>query len=60
MSNKYYVFSDLHGQGKLWEQIKNFKAKDPSIGLVYLGDACDRGEQGYMIMKDILQNDNIL
>ena len=34
MSNKYYVFSDLHGQGKLWEQIKNFKAKDPSIGLV--------------------------
>jgi serine/threonine protein phosphatase 1 len=60
MSNKYYVFSDLHGQGKLWEQIKNFKAKDPSIGLVYLGDACDRGPDGYKIMKEMLADDDIL
>lgn len=60
MSNKYYVFSDLHGQGRLWEQIKNFKAKDPSIGLVYLGDACDRGPDGYKIMKEMLADDDIL
>lgn len=60
MSNKYYVFSDLHGQGKLWEQIKNFKTKDPSIGLVYLGDACDRGPDGYRIMKEMLADDDIL
>ena len=60
MSNKYYVFSDLHGQGKLWEQIKNFKARDPSIGLVYLGDACDRGPDGYKIMKEMLADDDIL
>ena len=60
MSNKYYVFSDLHGQGKLWEQIKNFKAKDPSIGLVYLGDACDRGPDGYKIMKEMLAMPNVI
>ena len=54
-----YVFSDIHGMLDLYKQIKahlntgNHKA-------IFLGDACDRGEHGYMIMKDILQNDNIL
>lgn len=56
---KTYVFSDIHGVWELYEQIKNH-LNTGDHKAIFLGDACDRGEQGYMIMKDILQNDNIL
>lgn len=54
-----YVFSDIHGMWNLYEQIKaHLNAEGRKA--IFLGDACDRGEHGYMIMKDMLQNDNIL
>ena len=56
---KTYVFSDIHGMWDLYEQIKNH-LNTGDHKAIFLGDACDRGECGYIIMKDMLQNDNIL
>ena len=53
-----YAFSDLHGQYKLWEQIKNFIQPDD---IVYcLGDCADRGPNGWKIIKEIINTPNII
>ena len=49
---KVYALSDLHGQGNLWEQIKTFLKPDDMV--YFLGDAIDRGPNGFAIMKEIL------
>lgn len=52
-----YVFSDLHGQYGLWEQIKNTLKEDD---IAYcLGDNIDRGPRGYDITKEILEDSRI-
>lgn len=56
---KTYVFSDIHGMGELYDLIKNHLTAG-NHKAVFLGDACDRGEDGYAIMKDMLTNENIL
>lgn len=50
--NKTYAFTDLHGMYPLWEQIKNFC--DETDRLIFLGDACDRGDDGLKIIKELL------
>lgn len=55
MSN--YVCSDLHGNGELWKQIKEFL--EPNDTLYFLGDAADRGPDGWNILKEILKDERI-
>lgn len=50
--NKTYAFTDLHGMYSLWEQIRDFC--DESDKLIFLGDACDRGDDGLKIIKELL------
>lgn len=55
--NKTYAFTDLHGMYPLWEQIKNFC--DETDKLIFLGDACDRGDDGLKIIKELLQDKRV-
>lgn len=56
--NKTYAFTDLHGQYDLWEQIKNYC--DDTDTLYFLGDACDRGEYGLEIMRELLKDKRVI
>ena len=49
-----YACSDLHGNWELWAEIKKFLKPDDT--LYYLGDATDRGSDGWAILKD-MRND---
>ena len=53
-----YACADLHGQGQLWDQIKNFLK--PEDILYFLGDAIDRGPDGYRIMKELLLDKRVI
>lgn len=51
---KCYVFSDIHGNYNLFKQIKSFfKSEDVCY---VLGDCADRGESGYTIIKEVLND----
>ena len=52
-----YIFTDIHGDMNAWLAVKE-KFCSPENTLVFLGDACDRGNDGYEIMKDIYNMDN--
>ena len=52
-----YVFSDLHAQTNLWEQIKNYIKKDDE--LICLGDCVDRGPGGITILQEVLADPRI-
>ena len=52
-----YAIADLHGNWKLWAQIKDFLK--PEDTLYVLGDAADRGEHGWAIIKEILDKPNV-
>ena len=54
---KTYVFTDLHGQYKLWEQIKAYlKPEDKAY---CLGDCVDRGPHGIKILSEIMADSRI-
>ena len=56
-----FCFTDIHGQYKLYKAIIDYcKKQDPRCTIVYLGDACDRGPDGYKIMKDLLSDPQII
>ena len=52
-----YACADLHGRYDLWAKIKNILKPDDT--LYFLGDAIDRGEDGYKIMKEMLADPRI-
>lgn len=52
-----YACSDLHGNWELWVAIKNFLKEDDK--LFYLGDATDRGPDGWAILKEMLNDKRI-
>lgn len=55
---KAFAFSDIHGQGKLFKQIMDYlNSLDEDFSCFCLGDACDRGPDGYAIMKQLLAAD---
>ena len=56
MTNRF-VFTDLHGNYNLWKKVEEFIAGQPAI---FLGDAADRGLDGYKIMKELLDSPNII
>ena len=54
---KIYAFSDIHGQWELFDKILKHIKKDNEEYLCYfLGDACDRGPDGYKIMTYLLEH----
>ena len=53
-----YVCSDLHGNWELWAEIKKFLKPDDT--LYYLGDATDRGPDGWSILKEMLNDTRII
>lgn len=55
---KVFAVSDLHGQGQLWNRIKEFLAPDDT--LYFLGDAIDRGPEGYRIMNELLEDPRVI
>lgn len=52
-----YACSDLHGNKYLWDAIKDFLAPDDI--LYYLGDATDRGPDGWAILKEMLNDKRV-
>ena len=56
---RYLVMSDIHGMGGLWEQVKE-ELEQEETTLIFLGDACDRGPDGYRIMKEMLAMPNVI
>lgn len=52
-----YVFSDLHGNMEVYKKIKELIGDNFAI---FLGDACDRNEDGYAIIKDLLPCSNVV
>ena len=52
-----FACADLHGQRGLWEQIKHYLLPDDK--LYFLGDAIDRGPDGYNIMKELLSDSRV-
>lgn len=59
ISMRYLVMSDIHGMGGLWEQVKQ-ELEQEETTLIFLGDACDRGPDGYKIMKEMLSMPNVI
>ena len=53
----FYVCSDLHGEGKLWDKIKEFLK--PTDNLICLGDCIDRGLDGWRILKEMLLDERV-
>ena len=53
-----FVCSDIHGNYKIWTKIKNFLNADDI--LYYLGDATDRGPDGWKILKEMLSHPNVI
>lgn len=52
-----YTFSDIHGMWDLYKAIMDYcHEQDPEAMIIYCGDACDRGPDGYRIMKELLNN----
>lgn len=60
MHNIFY-FTDIHGQWHLYRAIVDYcKNNDPECTIIFGGDACDRGPDGYKIMKDLLSDPQIV
>lgn len=52
-----WVTADLHGNYILWEQIKAFLKEDDT--LIFLGDAIDRGDRGFEIFMELLNDERV-
>ena len=52
-----FVFSDLHGNYSLWEQIRDFM--QPIDRAYCLGDCADRGPDGLRIMEEVYNDPRI-
>lgn len=53
-----YALSDIHGMGDLWNQIKAYLQSDDK--LYFLGDAADRGPDGFKIMQELLADPRVI
>lgn len=60
MTNIFF-FTDIHGHLPLFNYIISWcLEQDPNCIIIYGGDACDRGEHGYEIIKQLLNNKQII
>ena len=56
-----FFFTDIHGSRPLFDAIMNYcKEQDPEATIIFGGDACDRGLDGYKIMHELLSNPYII
>lgn len=56
-----FYFTDIHGCYHLFQAVMDFCMKqDPECMIIFGGDACDRGKDGYRIMKELLNNPQVL
>lgn len=53
-----YAFSDIHGNYNLFKQIKDFLKSDDRCYV--LGDCADRGKDGYLIIKKVLEDSRFI
>lgn len=50
-----FYFTDVHGCYDLYRAAMNYcLEQDPECTIIFGGDACDRGRNGYKIMKELL------
>ena len=57
----WYYFTDIHGNLPLFNSIINWcKWRDPECTIIFGGDACDRGPDGYTIMRALLDDDRVI
>lgn len=50
---KRYVITDLHGNNKIWDKIKDYLHNEDI--LYCLGDSIDRGPNGFRILQELIQ-----
>lgn len=56
-----FYFTDIHGCYHLFRAAMDFCMKqDPECMIIFGGDACDRGKDGYKIMKELLDNPQVV
>lgn len=56
-----FYFTDIHGMYDLYRAIMDYcKEQDPEATIIFGGDACDRGPDGYKIMKELLDHPNVV
>ena len=56
-----FAFTDIHGMYDLYTSIMNYCIEqDPECTIVFCGDACDRGPDGYKIIKELLDNPQVV
>lgn len=56
-----FYFTDVHGMYDLYRAAIDYcLEQDPECSIIYGGDACDRGKDGYKIMKELLDNPRVL
>ena len=56
--NKTYAISDTHGMYNLWRQV--IESLDETDTLYILGDAADRGPDGWKIIKEALSDPRVI
>ena len=54
---KTYYFTDIHGHYPLFRAIMDWCGSNT---IIYGGDAADRGENGYQIIKELLASPNVI
>lgn len=56
-----FYFTDIHGCYDLYRAIIDYCDKqDAECTIIFGGDACDRGPDGYRIMKELLANPRVI
>ncbi len=53
-----YVATDLHGNYEIWKAIQEYLKEDDT--LIYLGDAIDRGDRGWEIFTELLEDERVV
>lgn len=56
-----FFFTDIHGMYDLYRAIMDYcNEQDPEATIIFGGDACDRGTDGYKIIKELLDNPRVV
>lgn len=56
-----FYFTDVHGMYDLYRAAIDYcLEQDPECSIIYGGDAIDRGPRGYEIMKELLDNPQVI
>ena len=56
-----FCMTDIHGVRPLFDAIMEYcHEQDPDATIIVLGDACDRGADGYSIMRELLDNPYVI